>query len=291
MTDVFQKSASNSNMPVLRDTISQAIASGTTFCGSEMGKPWSAGTQQNTYAGTQLNTCGVNAGQMTVAASSLQNTLSCFGHSFGSAVVKSMTSTAVATAVTGTTSGAATYTGSVGSEVISTFHRTKALRLLMSQSDTTDVGVGGLNLLRHLISFWTSQFAKADALFLSIVREVPAEESEAEPFRQELAHFLDKFGSAGMQVILNRLLRNGVSSEIRHMFLLEIAKIEDESTIGQRRSVLERAMRSTDASVRYSAAVALGSMPNDHAARSVLSSQRAREKNPAVRKMIQAQLA
>jgi hypothetical protein len=292
----MKSTTSNSNMPAVVDVsafnmaMPNVISNGLMVFAYKTADLSSAGTVSPTMGG------GTNAGQMITHSYNTGSTTR------GFSATTTLSSNAGTTTYTGLTNAISTMVTVSGGNILMSnasavpaevlgFVSRRDVAPTFSQSDMTGLGIGSQDVLRLLISFWRSQFGKADAKFSSLVREIILDESENESFKEELARFLDKFGNAGMQVVLNRLLRDGISTEIRHLFLLAIAKIEDDQTISERRSLLARAIRSTDASVRYSASVALGLLASDPAARSALVDQKQRERNPAVRKMIQAQLA
>jgi hypothetical protein len=166
----------------------------------------------------------------------------------------------------------------------------QSLCVYQSTQNATAPNFASMGFLRHLISYWHRQMSKAETNFSALTNEVEVDDEEAESLRSSLADYLHRYSDIGMHVIINRLLRDGISPEIRHMFFVEIAKIDDEHTFLDRRNLLKEALRSTDTSVRYSAAVALGLMREDSLAKAALVDQGKREKNRAVRRMIDAQL-
>ena len=112
-------------------------------------------------------------------------------------------------------------------------------------------------------------------------------------FDVEVAAFIEamlwRYGADSVEVVRDFISDPKVSSELRHVILLALARADHEESKDARRNLFALFLDSTDASARYSAVVALGAMKGERSL-ALLSKRQKNERNRSVANLIKAHL-
>ena len=112
-------------------------------------------------------------------------------------------------------------------------------------------------------------------------------------FDRKIADFVDailwKYGADSIDAFRTFVSGTKISSELRHVFLLALARVDHVESKSKRRNFIASFLDAPDASARYSAVVALGEMKSETAL-VLLSNRKKIEKNCSIVNLIKAYL-
>jgi hypothetical protein len=115
------------------------------------------------------------------------------------------------------------------------------------------------------------------------------EDEMSERVQWQFDAFLERHGDSGVKALSAMILGRLPSAEVSWSLLRMLAEARDNSTLAVRRDVVAASLESRDPGLRYAAAAALGEFEKEFAA-AALERRLKWEKNPSVRRMIEAEL-